>query len=322
VDRVPSLKKFLWLSIAAAVVTISMKATAAAITGSVGLLSDAAESVVNLVAAVVALVALHVSEKPEDREHAYGQGKAEYLSAGVEGTLIVIAAVTIAATAIDRFLRPQELEALGLGLAITAAASIINLGVAVLLIRVGREQRSITLEADGRHLMTDVWTSAGVIGGIFLVQVTGWTVLDPLVALGVAANIVVAGFLLVRRSVRGLLDAAIPAEDRAAIDEILASYRSYDVQFHAIRTRQAGRRAFLAMHVLVPGAWSVQRGHDLLERVEADLRSAVPGLAVDTHMEPLEDPASFADEGLDRRSLPPSAGPESRTRRSAEGDAG
>jgi cation diffusion facilitator family transporter len=306
---VQSLQKFLWLSIAAAVVTITMKATAAALTGSVGLLSDAAESVVNLVAAVVALIAVRVSEKPEDREHAYGHGKAEYLSAGVEGTLIVIAAGVIVVTAVDRLLRPQELETLGVGLLITTAASVINLVVAVVLIRAGRRYRSITVEADGRHLMTDVWTSAGVIAGILLVALTGWTVLDPIVALAVAANIVVAGFILVRRSVRGLLDVALPEGERQRIDEVLGRYRSPEVQFHAIRTRQAGRRGFVAMHVLVPGAWTVQRGHDLLERLEADLRAVLPGVTIDTHLEPLEDPASFADERLDRRSLPPSAGP-------------
>jgi cation diffusion facilitator family transporter len=306
---VQSLQKFLWLSIAAAVVTITMKATAAALTGSVGLLSDAAESVVNLVAAVVALIAVRVSEKPEDREHAYGHGKAEYLSAGVEGTLIVIAAGVIVVTAVDRLLRPQELETLGVGLLITTAASVINLVVAVVLIRAGRRYRSITVEADGRHLMTDVWTSAGVIAGILLVALTGWTVLDPIVALAVAANIVVAGFILVRRSVRGLLDVALPEGERQRIDEVLGRYRSPEVQFHAIRTRQAGRRGFVAMHVLVPGAWTVQRGHDLLERLEADLRAVLPGVTIDTHLEPLEDPASFADERLDRRPLPPSAGP-------------
>jgi cation diffusion facilitator family transporter len=307
-----SLSRFVWLSIAAAVVTISMKGTAALLTGSVGLMSDAAESVVNLVAAVVALIAIKVSEKPEEPEHAYGHGKAEYLSAGVEGTLIVIAAITIGVTAIERLINPVGLEDLGIGLVITTGASLINLGVALVLLRVGRREGSITLEADGKHLMTDVWTSAGVLAGIVLVAISGWDVVDPLIAIGVAVNIVVAGYKLVRRSVQGLLDVAVPPETRGAIDAVLSSFTSHDVQFHAVRTRQAGRRAFVAMHVLVPGAWTVQQGHDLLERVEADIRAAVPGIAVDTHLEPLEDPASFADEALDRRSLPPSAGPGSR----------
>lgn len=307
-----SLARFMWLSIAAAIVTIAMKSTAAFLTGSVGLLSDAAESVINLVAAVIGLIAIKVSEKPEDTEHAYGHGKAEYLSAGVEGTLIFIAAVSIAVTAVERLLNPVGLEDLGIGLAITTGASLVNLVVAVVLIRVGRRERSITLEADGRHLMTDVWTSAGVLLAVLLVALTGWEVLDPLIALGVAANIVVAGFTLVRRSIRGLLDFAVPPETRLAIEEVLERYRTQDVQFHAIRTRQAGRRSFVAMHVLVPGAWTVKQGHDLLERLEADLRAIVPDIAIDTHMEPLEDPASFADEGLDRSPLPPSVGPESR----------
>lgn len=307
--RSRSLAKYLWLSIAAALATMALKGLAALLTGSIGLLADAAESLVNLVAAVVALVAVRAAERPEDEEHAYGLGKAEYLSAGAEGTLIVIAAISISVTAVDRLLNPTELDDLGIGLVITVVASLVNLAVAIVLVRAGTRERSITLEADGKHLLTDVWTSTGVLVGIFLVWLTGWQVLDPLVALGVAVNIVVTGALLIRRSIRGLLDAAIPDEALAAIDEVLARYRSPEVQFHAVRTRQAGRRSFVAMHVLVPGAWTVQRGHDLLERLEADLREAVPGVSIDTHLEPLEDPASFADLGLDRQALPPSAGP-------------
>jgi cation diffusion facilitator family transporter len=305
----PSLTRFAWLSIAAALTTMGMKAVAYLITGSVGLLSDALESSVNLVAAIVALVALRVAARPPDESHAYGHGKAEYFSAGVEGTMILVAAAVIAVTAVHRLIDPVELERVGIGLLVSTAAAGVNLAVSVVLTRAGRRHRSITLEADGKHLMTDVWTSGGVLVGVGLVALTGWDRLDPIVALGVAVNILVAGWMLVRRSASGLMDVALPEEDRAAIEAVLDRHRSHDCEFHAIRSRQSGRRRFLSLHLLVPGAWSVQRGHDLSEQVERDLRAAVPGLTVDTHLEPLEDPASFADQGLDRLTPPPSPPP-------------
>ncbi len=295
------------MSIAAALVTMAMKAGAAALTGSVGLLSDAMESSVNLVAAVVALLALRAVEKEPDDEFAYGRPKAEYLSAGVEGTLIVVAAAAIAVVAVQRLLDPVAVERLGAGFAVSAAAALINLGVALVLLRAGRRYRSITLEADGRHLMTDVWTSGGVLVGFGLVAITGWKPLDPIVAIGVAINIVVAGWILVRRSVRGLLDASLPAEQRAAIDAVLERHRSFDLEFHAVRTRQAGSRAFMTVHVLVPGDRSVLAAHDVIERIEHDLHQVVPQLTITTHLEPLEDPRSYADERLDRRGGIPSA---------------
>lgn len=304
-----SLTRFAWLSIAAALTTMGMKAVAYLLTGSVGLLSDALESSVNLVAAVVALVTLRIAAKPPDAEHEYGHAKAEYFSAGVEGTMILVAAVAIAVTAVDRLLHPVTLERLGVGLAVSTAAALVNLAVSLTLTRAGRRHRSITLEADGRHLMTDVWTSAGVLVAVGLVAVTGWEALDPLVALVVAGNVLVAGWILVRRSAAGLMDASLPEGDRRAVEEVLARHTSADVQFHALRTRQAGRRSFMSVHVLVPGAWTVQEGHDLVEEVEADLRAAVPDLTVVCHLEPLEDPRSFADEELDRRPVPPSARP-------------
>jgi cation diffusion facilitator family transporter len=292
--------RLLWLSIAAAVVTIALKLSAWALTGSVGLLSDAAESVVNLVAAVVAMAALRWAVKPADEEHAYGHAKAEYFSAGVEGTLILIAAVGIAVTAADRLLNPQPLEAVGAGLAVVAAASAINLGVGLVLLRAGRRARSIVLEADGKHLITDVWTSAGVIAGVAGAALTGWERLDPIVALAVAANILVAGGGLVRRSASGLMDRALEEPDLVSIREALAEFERDGVRFHALRTRQAGSRRFVSLHVLVPGAWTVQRGHDLVERVEASLAERLPGASVFTHLEPAEDPRSFADTTLDR----------------------
>jgi cation diffusion facilitator family transporter len=294
--------RLLRLSIAAAVATISLKTLAWLLTGSVGLLSDAAESVVNLVAAVVALLALRWATKPADEEHAYGHAKAEYFSAGVEGALILVAAVSIAAAAIDRLLHPQALEAVGVGLAVTALASLINLAVGYLLLRTGRRERSIVLEADGKHLMTDVWTSVGVIAGVAAVAITGWKRLDSIVALAVAVNIVVTGSGLVRRSVGGLMDRALGDDEQRQIREALASFQPDGVRFHALRTRQAGSRAFVSLHVLVPGAWTVQRGHDLVEDVEAALRERLPYATVFTHLEPAEDPRSFDDAALDRDS--------------------
>ena len=292
--------RLLWLSVAAAVATISLKTVAWALTGSVGLLSDAAESVVNLVAAVVAILVLRWATKPADEEHTYGHAKAEYFSAGVEGGLIVVAAVSIAVTAVGRLIHPQAIEAVGVGLAITAVASAINLVVGYLLLREGRRARSIVLEADGKHLMTDVWTSVGVIIGVALVAITGWARLDPLVALAVAANIVYTGFGLMRRSVGGLMDRALAQPEQRDIEAVLGQFRCDEVQFHALRTREAGARAFISLHILVPGAWSVQRGHDLAEDVDSALRERIPHATVFTHVEPAEDPRSFDDTKLDR----------------------
>jgi cation diffusion facilitator family transporter len=292
--------KLLWLSVAAAIVTIALKATAWLITGSVGLLSDAAESVVNLVAAVVAILALRWALKPADEEHAYGHAKAEYFSAGVEGAMIVAAALVIVATALPRLWDPQPIEEARVGMAISAGASLINLGVGVLLLRAGRQERSIVLEADGRHLLTDVWTTAGVVAAVGLVALTGWNVIDPLVALAVAGNIIITGTSLMRRSVGGLMDQGLNTADQARIADVLARYERDGIGFHALRTRQAGSRAFISLHVLVPGAWTVQRGHDVVEDIERDLREALPHATVFTHLEPAEDPLSFADVGLER----------------------
>ncbi len=292
--------RLLWLSIAAAVATITLKLSAWALTGSVGLLSDAAESVVNLVAALVAMAAMRWAVKPADEDHAYGHAKAEYFSAGVEGALILVAAAGIAVTAIGRLLHPQPLESVGIGLLVTAAATAINLIVGLMLLRAGRHARSIVLEADGKHLITDVWTSIGVIIGVAGVAITGWERLDPIVALAVAANILVAGGGLLRRSAGGLMDRALEEPDLEAIRDVLAEFERDGVRFHALRTRQAGSRRFISVHVLVPGAWTVQRGHDLVEHVEGSLCTRLPGASVFTHLEPAEDPRSFADTTLDR----------------------
>jgi len=292
------------VSIVVAVLTISMKFAAWLLTGSVGLLSDAAESVVNLVAAGVALVVILWSTRPADEDHTYGHEKADYLSAGFEGALILLAAVTIAYAAVDRLINPTELTEVGLGLAVSAVASLLNLLAARLLIRTGEEESSLVLVADGRHLMTDVVTSAGVIIGVGLVWLTGWQTLDPIIALVVAANIVRTGVGLVSDSMSGLMDKALPDEELAVVSEVLDSYESRDIHFHALRTRKAGRRTFISIHVLVPGQWSVKEGHDLAEQVEGDLRSRFEQATVFTHLEPIDDPISFEDTGLDRTSNP------------------
>lgn len=295
-----SLKRFAWLSIAAAVATIALKALAYLLTGSVGLLSDALESFVNLAGALMAFSMLSLAARPADANHAYGHGKAEYFSSGVEGGLILIAAASIAVAAVDRLFNPRPLEQLGIGLGISVVASAINLGVGVVLMRAARQYESITLEANAHHLMTDVWTSAGVLVGVGAVALTGWLWLDPVVALAVAVNIVWTGVRIVRSSILGLMDTALPEAEQARIVDILEGYVSDEVQYHALRTRRAGPRRFVSVHVLVPGEWTVDRGHELLERIEAELRGSLPMMSVLTHLEPLGDPAAWDDLDLDR----------------------
>src|SRR5262245_51323707 len=294
-----SARSFALLSIAAAVATIGLKLLAWWLTGSVGLLSDALEGTINLAAATLAFAMLGVAARPPDHEHAFGYSKAEYLASGIEGMLIVLAAVGIAIVAIDRLLAPRPLEQLGLGVAVSVVASLVNLAVAWQLRQAARRFRSIALEADARHLMTDVWTSAGVVLGVAAVWATGWQPLDPLIALAVAAHIVWAGYQLVRRSAHGLLDQALPEQDLQALHRVLERYRGEGIDFHALRTRQAGARSFVSVHVLVPADWSVAQGHNLAHRVEHDIRTALPDSSVLTHVEPLGDPESYRDMGLD-----------------------
>lgn len=295
-----SLARFAWLSVAAAVVTIGLKSAAYLLTGSVGLLSDALESLVNLVAALITLGMVGLAARPPDEDHAWGYGKAEYFASGAEGVLILGAAVAIAWTAIPRLLAPQPLEAVGVGLVVSVAASLVNLAVSRILLAAGRRHHSIALEADAHHLMTDVWTSAGVLAAVGAVALTGWEILDPLIAIGVAVQIIWTGVKLVRRSAVGLLDQALPGGEQAALAAVLARHAGPDVQFHAVRTRQAGARRFVTLHVLVPGAWSVQQGHALCERVELEIAAALPNATVLTHLEAVEDPSSFQDQELDR----------------------
>ena len=289
------------LSVAAALATIALKAAAWYVTGSVGLLSDALESLINLAAALLALSMLRLAAAPPDEAHPYGRFKAEYFASGIEGALIVLAAASIAYAALPRLASPQPIEAPLLGIALSALATAINLGVGLLLIKVGRRLHSIALEADGHHLMTDVWTSVGVIAGVALVAATGWLILDPLIALAVAVHIIWIGAVLMRRSFAGLLDAAIPEAERAEIEKIFAEYRKrYGVEFHALLTRQAGARRFISFHLLVPDAWPVDRAHQLSEEIEERVRSLVPNAILFSHIEPISQPASYDDIKLER----------------------
>lgn len=294
------LTRFAWLSIATALVTMGLKAGAYLLTGSVGLLSDALESSVNLVAAIIALVSLWVAAQPPDEEHAYGHTKAEYFSSAVEGGLIMVAALAILASAGERLLHPRPLQQLDIGLAISVIAALLNLIVARILARAGREYESATLTADAQHLMTDVWTSGGVVLAVGAVAVTGWQPLDPIIAMVVSLQIVRSGLRLVRGAAQGLMDTALPEEEQETIAAILESHAADGVQYHALRTRRSGAQRFVSVHIQVPGAWSVQRGHTLLEEIESDIRQALPRVHVFTHLEPLEDPVSWEDIRLDR----------------------
>jgi len=269
-------------------------------TGSVGLLSDAIESLVNLAGALMALWMLTLAETPADENHAYGHSKAEYFSSAFEGGLILLAALAIAYMAIDRMLNPVPLEAVGVGLLVLVLASVINFATARILLEVGVRRKSITLEADAHHLMTDVWTSLGVIVGVGLVWLSGWLWLDPAIALVVALNIVWTGWQLMQRSADGLMDASLPAAELEQIETVLATYRKQGLDFHALRTRQAGSRIFVTLHILVPGNWSVQQGHDWAERIEMDIRTVIFQSHITSHLEPLEDPVSMTDQELDR----------------------
>ncbi|MCX7100254.1 MAG: cation diffusion facilitator family transporter [Methylobacter sp.] len=305
-----SLTQYGWLSIMAAIATIALKSYAYLLTGSVGLLSDALESLINLVAAIIMLIVLSISARPPDDNHAYGHDKIEYFSSGAEGILILLAAISIGITAWERLWNPQLLQQLDIGIAISILASVINLVVAKILISVGKRQQSITLESDGKHLMTDVWTTVGILIGIALITaanyfepsmafakklgMNGWEILDPIIAILVAINIVWAGLQLIKRTVSGLMDAALTEEDLSAIIQILDQYSdSDDISYHALRTRYAGSRRFMSVHILVPGKWSVQQGHDLVENIEQKIMTLFDNIDIDTHLEPIEDLVSW-----------------------------
>ncbi len=303
----PSLVRYAWLSVITAVVTITMKLVAFWLTDSVGLLSDALEGGVNLVAAILALVALRIAERPPDDTHEYGHDKAEYFSSGTEGALIMVASFGIAATSVNRLLHPQPLERVDIGLAVALFAALLNLIVGQLLVRKGQQYESITLEADGRHLLSDVWTSVGVVIGVGLAVWTGRMWLDPAVALLVSVKIGWEGWRLIRRSARGLMDYSLPSAEREQVEAVLGHYETTSgVEWHALRTRQSGSRRFVSVHLLVPDQWSVQRAHDLSEAMEADLREIFPRMSIFTHIEPMGDPISHADVELERTNAPDS----------------
>jgi cation diffusion facilitator family transporter len=287
----PRLVRYAWLSIATALATIVLKSAAYLVTDSVGLLSDAAESVVNLVAAIVALVALRVASRPADHNHHYGHGKAEYLSAALEGLMIFAAAALIMVSAVRRFLAPEPLTSVGVGLAVAIVASVLNGVVGAVLVRAGRRHRSATLSADGRHLLTDVWTSIGVVVGVLLVAVTGVERLDPIVAAAVGVNILVVGYRLVADSTVALLDEALPAEDESRLRAVLDGFATAEVAATDVRTRQSGRHRFVAFDLRVPGTWSVNQGHQVADRIERAVLRELPGIDVRIRLEPAPPPA-------------------------------
>lgn len=299
-----SARLYILLSIAAALVTMGLKFGAYQLTSSVGLFSDVAESSVNLVAALTAFWALTVAAQPPDKEHSFGHSKAEYFSSGLEGLLILVAAIGITITSIPRLFNPQPISDLELGLGLSIIASLVNGGVAWVLLRAGKRLRSITLRADGHHLLTDVWTSVGVVFGLIIVKVTGWLILDPIMALLVAVHIAWVSIKLLKETMAGLMDSALPESDQAVIRATLTAYQTQGIQFHALRTRVAGARNFVSFHVLVPGSWSVQKGHELCDTLEQSIMTALPGTHVITHLEPIEDPVSWADAELDRSHKP------------------
>lgn len=301
-----SLKKFIYLSILAAILTIGLKFYAYYLTKSMGLFSDALESFVNLFAAVIALIMLNISERPADESHAFGHTKAEYFSSAIEGGLIVVAAFSIIYAAIPKLFDPQPLENVSVGLIVSLSASFVNLAVALILIRNGKKNHSLVLEADGKHLMTDVYTSVGVIIAILLVSFLGnkFIILDPIIAILVALNIIWTGYLLLKRSASGLLDAAIPDAEQKKVTEYLDTLKSKQIEYHSFMTRQAGQRKFISMHLLVPGIWTVQEGHNFCEEIENYIEDMfdVP-VTVSTHLEPVEDPCSMNDIGIDRKKM-------------------
>ena len=278
---------FAWLSIAAAIATIALKTLAWWITGSVGLLSDALESFVNLAGASFALWMILVTREPADRSHPFGHGKAEYFSSGFEGILILGAAFAIIWAAVERLIAPQPIESPGWGLAWSAAATGINFIVARVLGRAGERFNSIALSADSRHLMTDVWTSVGVIVAVALVAVTGWLPLDPIIAIAVGLNITREAWHLLRESVDGLMDRSLDSADVVRARRVLETFHARGVAFTDLRTRRAGASAFLQVVVLVPGDWTVRDGHALLDEIEAAVVAELPGIDVTTHLEPL-----------------------------------
>ena len=294
IQSAPSLTRYAWLSVITAVLTIGMKTVAYLLTGSVGILSEAVESLVNLAGAAFALVMLSYAARPADQKHPFGHVKAEYFSSGFEGLLILCAAIAIGYTAITRLIHPQPLEQMGLGLIVSTVASAINLATARIMLNAGKRYQSITLEADGQHLMADVWTAVGVLVGVACVWLTGWLWLDSLIALLVSLQIAVAGTGILKRSFDGLMDAAIPETEMQKITEIMKPFEAQGIIFHGLLARQAASARFITVHMLFPGDWTVHHAHSLAEDFEGAVRTALPNTTITTHLESLEDARSFS----------------------------
>ena len=288
-----SLTRYAWLSMATALLTIALKTGAYLLTGSVGLLSDAVESLVNLAGAMLALVMLSYAARPADEKHPFGHSKAEYFSSAFEGLLIIFAAIAIIYTASGRLFHPRPLEQMGIGLVASLIASLLNFATARILLRAGKQYESITLEADGQHLMTDVWTSAGVVVGLVCAWLTGWIWLDAVIAILVALHIILTGAGILRRSFDGLMDAALPAEELEKITQAMATYQRQGIAFHELQARRAASERFIAVHMLFPGDWTVHRAHCLAEDFENDVRMQLKNTTITTHLESLEDSRSF-----------------------------
>lgn len=287
-------KRYAYYSVAAALSTLVLKFGAWFMTDSVGLLSDATESLVNLAAAMLALVVLTHALRPADDDHSYGHGKAEYFSSGVEGVLIIVAAVGIVTASVGRFMHPAMPERLGLGLGLALVASVINFATARAMLGAAERFDSITLEADARHLLTDVWTSVGLVAGLAVLMVAppSWAVLDPIIAVVMAVNIVFTGVSLIRRSFWGLMDQTLPDEELKALDGAIRKHAGENAAYHALRTRKSGSRRFIDFHLLVPGMSTVSQSHALCCAIEEDIEGMLSGTQVTIHVEPLEDAAS------------------------------
>jgi cation diffusion facilitator family transporter len=287
--------KYIWISVAASITTILLKGIAYFLTSSVGLLSDAIESFINLAAAVMALVLITIAVSPPDKEHPFGHSKAEYFSSVIEGILIFLAAIAIGVTSIERIINPRPLQDLGIGLLISVAASFINLFVALALLKAGKRYDSITLEADARHLLTDVWTTGGVLIGLLIVKFTGWVILDPVIAVFVALNIVVTGIKLIMKSVSGLMDEALPEDQLTAVKGILDKYKCEKIIYHSLYTRKAASKNFIFLHLLMPANWHISRGHEITKKIESEIQSLLSESDVFIHIEPLNDSDAFDD---------------------------
>lgn len=288
------------ISIFASIFVIVIKYISYYVSGSVSLLSDAMESLVNLATALITFFMVRLAFQPPDKEHMYGHTKAEYFSSILEGLFILLAALAIIYTAILRIINPQPLQKIEIGLLLSLIASAVNFTVGRILINQGRKRHSIALEADGAHLMTDVITSGGVFLGLIIVSITKISTLDPIIAILVAVQIIVTGIKIINKSVSGFMDVAISPNELNVISDEFARHEKKGIQFHGLRTRQSGTRRFISFHVLVPGNWTIKKGHSLVEEIEAHIRKHIAFTTITTHLEPIEDPVSWKDTNLDR----------------------